>query len=634
MSNNTPIGFPGSVPPTEVARLALTNTFTEHQIFAESTNPGLFLDNTDLMRKVLVYSGPDGSDPFYEVLFTDTTTPGSLGTTRVGMRITDKGNAELFFNGAQKFNTTNVGVAVTGTLTATTGIFSGTLTANEVVTTSGFSSTGSITSTDGAGNLNALNTGYQNIQGTSQDPGIFFERDGVTRNALMWHLDAGSGVAMTRIGHVTGNAPGTLTDVKRSIQFKDNAETILCYNDVDTFQTDADGTTTVGVGRFEGIGSPAVFFDADDNVRNSFIWVDDVLGTLNTNLSFCTGNTVGGLTNIKNFLNAEDGGATLLLYDGSPKFQTTATGVSVTGNLFANGDVTCDEITSNILTTQSDGTTTQGLARLEGIANPGLVLNTTANARNTFYEVDDNAGTLEAHFSFATGDTDGGFSALSKFLTARDGEKTFLYYNGTEKLSIDSDGFTSQGIGRFEGIGSPGIVLNSDDNARNVLHWCDDNAGTLVAIHSHVTGEIAGGFSSVENYLSATDGAGTALHFNGTQKATTVTNGWEVTGDVRYTGSLVDISDIRVKKDIKHISNATDTLKKINGYTFKKFSDPRITGGVIAQEVLDAFPEASVIWDDGSSDPLLAVDENCLTGLMVAAINELTKKVEALTNGN
>jgi hypothetical protein len=70
--------------------------------------------------------------------------------------------------------------------------------------------------------------------------------------------------------------------------------------------------------------------------------------------------------------------------------------------------------------------------------------------------------------------------------------------------------------------------------------------------------------------------------------------------DLGYTGTLFNLSDQRVKKDIKTIHNSIDLIKKLRGVTyFHKLDDPEysdlglkegITYGFIAQEVEGILP--------------------------------------------
>ena len=76
-----------------------------------------------------------------------------------------------------------------------------------------------------------------------------------------------------------------------------------------------------------------------------------------------------------------------------------------------------------------------------------------------------------------------------------------------------------------------------------------------------------------------------------------------VVGDIRLTGSLIDVSDERLKTDIQKLTVAgsiLDRIDQISGYSFTMKDDEK-TGteyGVLAQEIERVFPELVVTADD------------------------------------
>lgn len=65
-----------------------------------------------------------------------------------------------------------------------------------------------------------------------------------------------------------------------------------------------------------------------------------------------------------------------------------------------------------------------------------------------------------------------------------------------------------------------------------------------------------------------------------------------VVGDIHYTGMLTDISDKRLKENIKPLDGAMDVINKINTYSYTMKNDPeqRTEFGVIAQEMRQILP--------------------------------------------
>ena len=120
--------------------------------------------------------------------------------------------------------------------------------------------------------------------------------------------------------------------------------------------------------------------------------------------------------------------------------------------------------------------------------------------------------------------------------------------------------------------------------------------------------------------------------------ALSITGNLSVTGDIDATGnvSAYSTSDLRLKEDIKSISNALDKVNQINGVTFnwkKGFTDVhKFEGedvGVIAQEIESVLPE---IVNLHNKTGYRGVKYEKLTPLLIEAIKELSNKVEELEN--
>jgi len=99
-----------------------------------------------------------------------------------------------------------------------------------------------------------------------------------------------------------------------------------------------------------------------------------------------------------------------------------------------------------------------------------------------------------------------------------------------------------------------------------------------------------------------------------------------VSGDVTFSGDVIAYSDRRMKTDIKPIEEPLAKIEKMNGVTFKKIESQDTSTGLIAQEVLEAMPEAVVEDADG----MLSVKYGNLVGLLVEGIKALNKEVSEL----
>lgn len=108
--------------------------------------------------------------------------------------------------------------------------------------------------------------------------------------------------------------------------------------------------------------------------------------------------------------------------------------------------------------------------------------------------------------------------------------------------------------------------------------------------------------------------------------------------------SLTQTSDRDLKENIEVIQNATASLRKMNGYTYTMKEDGMPYAGVIAQEVMEALPEAingiSKYVDipgvnrDGSQlqgeERYLGVDYSAVTGLLVQVCRESDERISKL----
>ena len=102
-------------------------------------------------------------------------------------------------------------------------------------------------------------------------------------------------------------------------------------------------------------------------------------------------------------------------------------------------------------------------------------------------------------------------------------------------------------------------------------------------------------------------------------------------GDVVFSGNVVAYSDARLKRDVKPLQNALDSVLQLNPVQYKRKGDDtpeRLQCGFIAQELREVIPE--VVIEQQDEDKTLAVDYAKLVAYMAGAIQELTAKVEQL----
>lgn len=95
--------------------------------------------------------------------------------------------------------------------------------------------------------------------------------------------------------------------------------------------------------------------------------------------------------------------------------------------------------------------------------------------------------------------------------------------------------------------------------------------------------------------------------------------------DVFIKGTIGNVSDIRVKEDLKIIKEALIKIGNLNGYIYKRKDTGRIETGLIAQEVLKVLPE--VIFE---TDGKYNVSYGNMCGLLIEGIKELNTKIKII----
>jgi hypothetical protein len=95
-------------------------------------------------------------------------------------------------------------------------------------------------------------------------------------------------------------------------------------------------------------------------------------------------------------------------------------------------------------------------------------------------------------------------------------------------------------------------------------------------------------------------------------------------------GTLTELSDSRLKTDIKRIDNALDKIIALNGITYTSAGNENVEQkrqtGLIAQEVNKVMPEATSI----NSEGYYTVAYGNLAGLIIEAIKELKTEIDVL----
>jgi hypothetical protein len=107
----------------------------------------------------------------------------------------------------------------------------------------------------------------------------------------------------------------------------------------------------------------------------------------------------------------------------------------------------------------------------------------------------------------------------------------------------------------------------------------------------------------------------------------------DVTGDIEYTGTITDVSDLRSKENIQEIqgSEALTILTNIQAKSFNMIDVPnRREYGYIAQEVQEIFPDAVSIIDPETE--YLGLNYMSFIPLATESIKELNNKIQELSS--
>lgn len=99
-----------------------------------------------------------------------------------------------------------------------------------------------------------------------------------------------------------------------------------------------------------------------------------------------------------------------------------------------------------------------------------------------------------------------------------------------------------------------------------------------------------------------------------------------------FTNQTFATSDRNFKTNIRPIENALEAIKKIPGVRFNWIGTGEAGIGTIAQDVRTIYPELTKLVTNLDDKEQLTVDYSGLVGVLIAAVQELSEKVEQLEN--
>ena len=106
-------------------------------------------------------------------------------------------------------------------------------------------------------------------------------------------------------------------------------------------------------------------------------------------------------------------------------------------------------------------------------------------------------------------------------------------------------------------------------------------------------------------------------------------------GNIDYSGTLTDTSDIRIKKNISPLSGSLNKILNLNGVSFKWKDESKGTEqihGLIAQEAREIIPEIvrEMPKNPNEKDPTLGISYIDLIPFLIESIKDQQKQIDKL----
>ncbi|HCC0199402.1 TPA: prophage tail fiber N-terminal domain-containing protein [Escherichia coli] len=239
----------------------------------------------------------------------------------------------------------------------------------------------------------------------------------------------------------------------------------------------------------------------------------------------------------------------------------------------------------------------------------------------------------------------GSSAGVSKMLSLKN------FFSGAEILLNGNDGAFQLKTGAVNGATAQALTINRNEVNSTVDLTLTKQSGTgnRFVLQNSGNAELpfsvrVWGSSTRQNVFEV----GTSAAYLFYAQKTTDGQNLTVNGSVNCT-TLNQSSDRRLKENIEIIDNATDAIRKINGYTYTLKENGAHCAGVIAQEVEEAIPEAVgsfIHYGEELQGPTvdgnelreetryLNVDYAAVTGLLVQFARETDDRVTALEEEN
>ena len=193
-------------------------------------------------------------------------------------------------------------------------------------------------------------------------------------------------------------------------------------------------------------------------------------------------------------------------------------------------------------------------------------------------------------------------------------EDVGLKSGGTTTGSIQFD--TDTGIYGGDPTGVTDRLVSSGHDGFIITGKANDFTLQASSTQTPMELSLMGGYGNILNFYTGT--AGSALSTTGTISVSASGTTYNTT------------SDARLKDNIETITDGTAKLMEMNPVTHTWIADPEAPAvhGFIAQEMQEIAPEAVSGTSDG--DEMMSMDYGRITPILVAALQDAHKKIEAL----
>jgi len=238
---------------------------------------------------------------------------------------------------------------------------------------------------------------------------------------------------------------------------------------------------------------------------------------------------------------------------------------------------------------------------------------------NTQYTAATPFGWVSTDRLFSIGNGTGSTLRSDAIVVLKNGFTGFGISNPANKVHIKTGNsgaipFTSQ----FTAL----VVENNDHTYLNILSPEASETGILFGKPSSAaSGGIIYNFGSVPN--------GFQFRTNGNITRMEIYNN----GNAWLQGTLMQASDLRLKKDVLPLQNSLQKITQLNGYTYHWINEKlsqELQTGVVAQEVQKLFPE--LVHEDVNG--ILSVNYSGLIPVLIESTKELKDEIDILKKQN